>query len=128
MKESIEDLLKPRYKVIADWPGATVKVGDVISYNEFDVHVVLAGREPYLISDYPHLFKRLEWWEERSEDEMAEYVKTDGIVFKVEQYEHLGYDDAVAWFVKGSTYAGSCLRASVLPATQAEYESFINQK
>ncbi len=62
-----EELLIPRYKVIADYPGNEIKVGKVFEPNT-------DWPESYL-KKYPHLFRKLEWWEERELGDMPGYVK-----------------------------------------------------
>jgi hypothetical protein len=65
-----EMLLKPRWKVIAEWPGMEIfSVGDIT-----DLHVVHVGSLGYRPDGFPHLFKKLEWWEERKPKEMPEYI------------------------------------------------------
>jgi hypothetical protein len=63
-------LLKPRYKVIADWPRMTTYwIGRIFEVSQMGMETQI----PY--HKYPHLFKKLEWWEERDEKDMPEYVK-----------------------------------------------------
>lgn len=71
-----EELLKPRYKVIADYPFSDFKVGDILNqdkkrewlweYNHSEIS------KPHA---YPHIFKELQWWEERKENDMPEYLE-----------------------------------------------------
>lgn len=67
-----EELLKPRYKVIADYPGSQYSAGDILT---------VIGTELYtkgsieFFEQYPHLFKSLQWWEDRKPEDMPEYVK-----------------------------------------------------
>jgi hypothetical protein len=99
-----EELLKPRYKVMADWPGRSddFKIGAIITLNkilddELISKLLIPSRDklketplynaPCWIAEnemsikgkgffqlYPNLFKKLEWWEERKPQEMPEYV------------------------------------------------------
>ena len=62
MDKDIQELLKPRYKVIADYPDSVFIVGEIL-------------RNPTYESKYPHLFKKLEWWEDRKPEEMPKYLK-----------------------------------------------------
>ncbi len=76
-----ETLMLPRYKVIADWPGVAGEViaGQILTLDdEFVDDLYWVGGEPFTedkLKDYPHLFKKLEWWEERSPEEMPKFVK-----------------------------------------------------
>lgn len=98
---TLEDLIKVRYKVIADWPGIKlIKVGDILYLHGNDggfgngfyyTNSNTTNPQPDVflpgdVEKYPHLFKRLEWWEERSDDEMAKFVrsKETGRVYPME--------------------------------------------
>ncbi len=84
-----EELLKPRYKVIADYPNQYYSIGHVITeesgmFQELDIDFPL----DYL-NQYPHLFKKLEWWEDRLPEDMPQYVKVqDSVrtVLKIERH------------------------------------------
>jgi hypothetical protein len=78
-----EELLKPRYKVIAPYPDMPFSVGQVLllqkhkegweyTWAEHDGFHSMTDLE---MSEFPHLFKEMEWWEEREEKDMPEYVK-----------------------------------------------------
>lgn len=73
---STEELMKVRYKVIADYPGMDdfYKIGEIIQ-----------PRYPIHYGSYPHIFKKLEWWEERKESDMPQYVKSlnTTLIYKV---------------------------------------------
>jgi hypothetical protein len=96
--KSVEKLLKPRYKVVATYPfNDHFMLNEVIELNEFDGREHLAkhmnewfvmqrplnpqsDRLPLTMHEstfnlYPHLFKRLEWFEDREPGDMPEYVK-----------------------------------------------------
>lgn len=85
-----EQLLKPRWKVIADFPDSDYKVGSiedrdwckyVNSEDETDGIV-------WKISDFPHLFKELNWWEERKIEDLPNYIKIvdENVIAKVEEH------------------------------------------
>jgi len=73
------DLLAPRYKVIADWPGREFPIGLIISNYVDDIWgdgKNYEFRESELwFKKYPHLFKRLEWWEDIKVEDMPKYMK-----------------------------------------------------
>jgi hypothetical protein len=89
---TVEELLIQRYKVIADYPNSHFKIGDIVKKHFFDVSQ--KGTYTYLtnvksplqglslrkefIETMPHLFKKLEWWEERGESDFLElkFAKT----------------------------------------------------
>jgi hypothetical protein len=91
-----EELMKERYKVIANYPGCKFKVGDILTYvreiaqtydlwrNEATgVEITYSG-----FGAYPHLFEPLPWWKERKAEDMPRYLKDtrDGEVVSAIQY------------------------------------------
>lgn len=115
----VEQLLQPRYKVIADYPNSPFTVGEIVDLtNECFIGNSLG------YDSYPLIFKRLEWWEERKPEDMPEYVKriSDNAVFKLKsgQYvltliEKIGVD----------TYEFEYIVTAFLPATKADYDYYI---
>ncbi len=88
MKDS-EELLKPRYKVIADYPGSNFKLSEVLLLFPGSIDWLRSNRPPMYqtipISEaksYPHIFKKLEWYEERRIDELPKYVKVTNTLFR----------------------------------------------
>jgi len=74
-----EELLRPRFEVIADYPHSEYEVGEVLDRNwSWDGDDVNGFNKS--ISQYPHLFKELEWWEKREEKDMPEYLKQEEFV------------------------------------------------
>jgi hypothetical protein len=79
---SAEELMSPRYEVIALYPKCPFKIGDVlvrIKLNEGNWYHTnkfsfSSDIKEETIKDYPHLFKKLNWWEHRSEDDMPKKV------------------------------------------------------
>lgn len=134
-----EELLVPRYKVIADYFYNPYKVGDIITvmYDDRSVHLTttryrdefgeMVGQQNYMHPDelkkFPHLFKKLEWWEERKPEEMPTYVKWEsGKVSKVITWK-VGCD-----FCKVIDHTYFVSTAFFTPSTQAEQKQYINQK
>lgn len=70
-----ELLMKPRYIVIADWPGNNCFQPNEIFYED-DARV---NNKPHWVNlsfkEMPHLFRKLSWWEHRSTEELPKYVK-----------------------------------------------------
>lgn len=61
-----DELMKPRYMVIADYPCSPVSVGDIYHQTTGDNFQSKAdGWSGKIMNRYPHLFKRLEWYEEK---------------------------------------------------------------
>jgi hypothetical protein len=130
---TIEELLKPRYKVIADWPGNVLFIGSIlIKHDAIEDWLqgftfgLFPGIRMSAAEKYPHLFKELKWWEERRPEEMPEYVKdveNDKIVYRV--YGWLQHN--------GMFYFGEeedCVTHTkyFIPITKEEYDHYINSK
>lgn len=135
-------LLQPRYKVIGPYPFSKFKVGQILLLNEYDGREHLSQQEYFLIHedgicyhesflrDYPHLFRPLQWYEERKVEDMPEYVKweydTDdvGKIEKVTRWRLL-HNDLMA---DVPSVLNSVLAECFLPATEEEYNNYINSK
>ena len=129
-----EELLKPRYEVIADYPNnEKYKVGDILQLettggvsNTLTDDNYVDEYESFFIT-YPHLFRKLEWWEKRDIKDMPEYVKCtqtpDQLHFPNEVYKvkWIGY----SW---GESEKGTIVTGTncYIPATLEEYTNYIN--
>lgn len=76
-----EELLKPRYIVIADYPGSeqSNQIGKIYQSDE------CSARWLNEMSHYPHIFHKKSWWEHREESEMPRYLK-----LRKEKYDDYG--------------------------------------
>lgn len=77
---TIEELLIPRWKVIAEYPNSIFDVGNILvnnsTQNEYEyISWKDYGKDVYYPNDYPTIFKKLEWWEDRNIKDLPEYVK-----------------------------------------------------
>lgn len=120
---STEELWKPRYKVIADYPDSEDHfiIGEVM-YGEryFDLNIYY--------KPYPHLFKPLKWWEEREEKDMPEYLKDEnGEVFRVESYSKNSLVNLYKNFKDPDFPFGWHNLYELLPATLEEYNQYNQQ-
>lgn len=136
-EQKIQELLKPRIKVIAPWPGMECKIADIIilpsndwKYNKYEY-----CDEKYF-SGWPNLFKLLEWWEERKPEDFPAHIKIRNHPFDDDEEctiikigveaDHKFYDGeyfGLSWKTGGGTIAHE-----ILPATEAEYLSYINKQ
>lgn len=146
-KPTVEELLKPRYKVIADWPARQFFIGSILHVHEplpdgrlriFIDHEPEGQKEWYLwntgkigeIDKYPHLFKKLEWWQEREESEMPEYVKwvanchEKGMIEPVTKW----HQRAKHWAADVKSQINSIRAEYFMPATHEEYLAYINSQ
>ncbi len=79
-----EELLKPRFEVIADYPFNPHKVGDILSSKFETIHQTTTSYRnefgdncdeahwcmPVEFEKYPSLFRKLNWWENRKKEDM----------------------------------------------------------
>lgn len=124
-----EQLLAPRFKVIASYPNSIFKVGEVITIGRHEG--VFCDPDGPKYSDFPAIFQRLQWWEDLHVDDFPAYVKvaTDctclpfGTIHKVLAWMHLGPVISVG--------EGDNVRFSVsdfLPATLTDYLTYQKQQ
>lgn len=71
-----EELLQPRFKVIANFPDNTRNIGDIIYVDNKKEKYWSDNYEKWL-STFPHLFKKLEWFEDRKVEDLPEYLKDE---------------------------------------------------
>jgi hypothetical protein len=84
------ELLTPRYQVVADYPNSPFNVGDVLVIEKRELHEFV--RHGHLVTlhstiqQYPHLFRLMNWWEQRPKGDMPEYVRwrKTGVISKCE--------------------------------------------
>jgi hypothetical protein len=63
---TVENLLQPRYKVIAPYPESPFMVGDIIKNEQW-----LGG---FKFKDFPNIFFKMHWSSERHKDELPKHV------------------------------------------------------
>lgn len=137
MEKTEVDLMRPRFLVIADYPGLKISVGSILIPNRLDGTINNEWVTPdnnnrcclygYDLSEYPHLFRKLSWWEFRKPEEMPEYVKRveSGRVYRLadadEKYEFgFEFDYPMA--------EHNVLYNECLPATAADYTNYQSSK
>lgn len=126
-----QELLIPRYKVVAGYPNSLYQVGYII--NESD-NLEGATFFKVTVHQYPHLFKKLEWWEERSVEDMPEYIEQRGQIFKVAEW-HTDLASVVTVLIDYKIHTGwipDCtetpLYGEIQPVTEEEYNNFKSKK
>jgi hypothetical protein len=134
---SIEELLKPRVKVIAPMPLMKNKVGEFLYRQEDDKgniwFGISAGKEMHFFKledfrEWSNIFHICEWWEERKESEMPEYVKDlyDQEPFKIVSKHPISKDEyLITNRPKPAHYAHI---KHFLPATEEEYIQYQQNK
>jgi hypothetical protein len=100
-----EELMKPRFEIIADYPdNYHGKVGTILDRDWSRYPNDDETQEPvWRISDFPHLFKKLNWWEHRTIDQMPKRVVSmaddNGNTYDIEEWD---MDILVGWVNKES--------------------------
>ena len=128
---TVEQLLIPRFKMIADFPFSERdrhNVGDIYTDNG-KTAVLNQKKEPVRALDwlkYPHLFKPLQWSEDRDVNDMPKYVKYESTTtqkFKVWMVSDWSESQGRFWF----KYNGcQCeLESYFFPATEQEYNDYL---
>lgn len=137
-----EELMQPRYEVIADYPGSFEAVGEVITITENILTVSAQQRLRY--DKYPGIYRRLDWWEHRKPEEMPEYVSYISLTLKdkfgddetkTRKYEKVTKwrfrkspigicNSDPQWYYNDSPFSTLC--HSHLPATLQDYTQYIN--
>jgi hypothetical protein len=115
---TVEELLNPRWKVMADYPNSPFNVGDIHSF-------MFAATAKIVFGTWPHLFRELQWWEEREEKDLPKYVKHKerDEVLKVERIEVAShYTNIIS---KDLKYGSTKYLSMYLPATEQEHTKYL---
>ena len=145
-----EELLIPRFRVLADYPFSAFPVDAIITLNKKPFHefnskkVLLIGLIEF--EKYPHLFQKINWWWKRKDEEIPKFLKFvwEGKTDEVRQVKEWLYaDESEKWkpiekreapheicgFLHQSDFTDDCFpRVSIngwLPATEEEFNEFI---
>lgn len=158
-----EQLLQPRYKVIANYPQPPFSdESDEHKFIEGDILVKCnvngaltfkrTGRLGYMSvgvpccshpEKYPKIFRLMDWWEGRRIEDMPGYLKvvgtdfikfTKGQIIRVEKHKSNSFNQIVPSLFISKDKQGPpphpdcfCYK-DFLPATEAEYNAYINTK
>lgn len=124
---NISELLKPRYKVENPDTSGRWAVGDIYTFTRevaqtYDYWVNQKGQSVSFnfFSAFPHLFRKLNWYEDREESQMPEYVKWDDHSYMYPQ-QRVSKISAAPFSSDGFT------ASNILPATLEEYNQYISQ-
>ena len=124
----ISNLLKPRWKTLCRYPDSPLRIGQIITGITFNV----SGGTKFFCEDYPAIFQPLQWWEDRKESEMPEYVKMDidcripiGTILKA-NWESYTSEKIIAHRGKNPDFWIDARYFQ--PATLEEYTNYINKQ
>jgi len=128
--KTVEELLKPRRKVIADYFHCPYDLGENLEMVTDSRFVVTKHCDTQTLAHIdtlnkmPHLFRKLEWWEEREVEDMPDYVKStlnNDHTYKVKFFKE---DHCI-------TISPSSRKLSLkftIPATEQEYIDYIEKQ
>lgn len=71
-----EELMTPRFKVIGDYPNSLFKIDEILTGDER----IYCDENSKRYSDFPNIFKPLEWWEERNIEDLPKYLKFNEVI------------------------------------------------
>lgn len=128
MINSIEHLLTPRFKVIADFPGCPWLIGRVLvkEGGHYECHKAPASLKIRNPEKFPAVFKKLEWHEERTLEEMPQYVKKRDEVYKVLRVEGDGAGELILFIDENDTLGWYF--NDFQPATEEDYNNYLQSK
>jgi len=139
----MKNLLNPRFKVIAEYPNTIFKKDDIlerIKYKDTDINISelltnskrcginkLSGLHFSDLEKYPHLFKKLNWWDERKQDELPTYLKSETQVVKPE-WELIEWQGRQYWRANTNEklFGSHYKLESFTPSTKEEYEQSLS--
>lgn len=137
---TVEQLLQPRYRVIADYPFSPYKVGDIIEPYEGQFPVLnipghdLLGRIkttqyglPITEAEkYPNLLQRCHWSEGRTKEEFPEYLRYDDTSVADKVLSVKCNDAGFVVEIETEGEPGLFYRPDIYdrPATREEYEAY----
>jgi len=139
---SIEKFKYPRFMVIASYPKCNFELNSILERipNATNDHytnlpyVFQATIDLEILECFPHLFKKLQWFEYRSEIEMPMYLKHSADKVNFTFHKILKWEMKYMFGFTDIEKREVCdLRAwaadyNYLPATEAEYLANINKK
>jgi hypothetical protein len=145
---TVEELLRDRIKIIADYPGNKFKVGDILTYSHNFLPTMIVGvgnqiwrnQEGVIVSynkfkDFPHLFQPLPWWSDREIEDLPKYVRCHcygsedervGGVAIVEQGRIL--NENAIWLLRDDKICFMWPLKYLSPISENDYEQYNQQK
>ena len=92
-----EELLTPRFEVIADFPNNPHEVGTILTISITDYYEFEKDGRKYTtnvknIENYPYLYKELKWFEQRKKEDMPKRLickafKGDTDISEIEEWD-----------------------------------------
>jgi hypothetical protein len=140
-----EQLIAPRYEVIADYLGSNFNIGDVLSLNLIDqderinkgvyycYHGAYGPLAEFDLSPYPNIFKLLQWWEKRDFSLAGMYIRAgakDSIhtCYKLLQKEDHPHMELWTMECGDREHCYPLNGDNIVPIEQSEYNQYIKSK
>jgi hypothetical protein len=123
---SVENLMQERWKCIAGYPKGRI-AGTILERHEDDDYFNVGGKSdayyvsPNYLNEFPHLFQKLEWYEERAIEDLPLYLKSPFWVAKVKEWK-----EGNRIFIDVDYNEPSGTR-TYLPATETDYLNYKEQ-
>ena len=105
-----KDLLSLRFEVIAEYPKCKYERGEILvrikkateDLYDGDENAYVGGIFLYELEKYPHLFRKMNWWEKRNKEDMPKRVMSladnKKSTYDIEEWD---MDILVGWIDKG---------------------------
>lgn len=94
-------LMNPRYELIADYPSNQDEIGTIVECPNFDKDF---SKDYWcqIRDKYPHLFRKLNWWEQRNIEDMpkrliCKAIPNDPDIMEIQEWD---MDLLVGWINK----------------------------
>lgn len=94
-----KELMMPRFEVIAEYPKCEFKTGEILSRVKYatndiyhtDENAAVGGLDLSEIEKYPHLFRKMNWWENRKSEDMPKQVYCKAVntneIFDIQEWD-----------------------------------------
>lgn len=130
-EQRIQELLKPRWIITADYSGCGYEVGTILEPDDLgelqNQRMGYQSTECRIMIDnagaFPHLIRKLEWYEER--DDLPAYLKHKHEQRVVKVFEYKLYADCFR-AEDQPNYPESL--SNWLPATLADYNTYVSSQ
>lgn len=95
-----KELLTPRFEIIAEYPRCEFEKGNILNriknatndVYHINEHAYVGGLDLIEIEKYPHLFRKLNWWENRDITDMpkrliCKAIPNDTEIMEIEEWD-----------------------------------------
>jgi hypothetical protein len=90
----VKHLMKPRFEVMQNYPMQIKEIGDVFETNDNRLHYIV-DQTKLDVREYPHLFRKLNWWEYRKKEDMPKKIMS--MAFKDNPIQESPIHEILEW-------------------------------